>query len=125
MDLFKLSAAMRKKRYEDGALSLNSIKLSFTLNDDGKPIGVSVFEAKEANKLVEEFMLLANISVAQKVWESYPSCSLLRRHECPIERRLVSHIHIVSVIIISIENSHLFFYYYLESIFGLDKGIGI
>ncbi|ORZ18488.1 hypothetical protein BCR42DRAFT_410935 [Absidia repens] len=88
MDLFKLSTAMRKRRYDGGALSMNSVKLSFTLNEDDEPIGVSVFEAKEANKLVEEFMLLANISVAQKIWEAYPSCSLLRRHECPIERRL-------------------------------------
>ncbi|CAO3598818.1 unnamed protein product [Absidia cylindrospora] len=88
MDLFKLSTTMRKRRYEGGALSMNSVKLSFTLNEDDEPIGVSVFEAKEANKLVEEFMLLANISVAQKIWEVYPSCSLLRRHECPIERRL-------------------------------------
>jgi protein SSD1 len=88
-NLFKLSAVLRKKRYDNGALSMNSVKLSFTLDDDNNPIDVSVFESKEANKLIEEFMLLANISVAEKIYDAYPSTSLLRRHEVPIERRLV------------------------------------
>ncbi|KAI8337927.1 hypothetical protein BC941DRAFT_424078, partial [Chlamydoabsidia padenii] len=88
MDLYKLSVVLRKTRYDNGALSMNSVKLTFTLDDDDKPIGVSVFESKEANKLIEEFMLLANISVAEKIFDTYPSTALLRRHELPIERRL-------------------------------------
>ncbi|KAI8334806.1 hypothetical protein BC941DRAFT_356217 [Chlamydoabsidia padenii] len=88
MDLYKLSTVMRKRRYEEGALSLNSVKLSFTLDDQENPIGVSVYETKEANRLVEEFMLLANFCVAQKIYEAYPLMSLLRRHPRPIERQL-------------------------------------
>ncbi|KAI8089331.1 uncharacterized protein BX664DRAFT_132093 [Halteromyces radiatus] len=88
-DLYKLSAFMRKRRYDTGALSLNSVKLSFTLDINKVPTAVHVFESKEANKLIEEFMLLANISVAQKILQAYPTTALLRCHEPPIERRLL------------------------------------
>jgi exoribonuclease R len=90
MDLFKLSSVMRIRRYEEGALSLNSVKLAFTLDDKDDPIGVVICGSTEANKLVEEFMLLANFSVAEKIYEAYPFIALLRRHPRPIERRLVS-----------------------------------
>lgn len=90
MDLFKLSTVMRERRYQEGALSLNSVKLAFTLNDKDEPIGVAVCDTREANKLVEEFMLLANFSVAEKIYDAYPFMSLLRRHQRLIERRLVS-----------------------------------
>ncbi|ORZ21103.1 hypothetical protein BCR42DRAFT_321271 [Absidia repens] len=88
LDLHKLSLCMRKRRYENGALSMNSIKLSFKLDDDGEPEKVWVYQLKEANRLIEEFMLRANMSVAEKICEHYPGEAMLRRHEPPIERRL-------------------------------------
>ncbi|KAI8882432.1 RNB-domain-containing protein, partial [Backusella circina FSU 941] len=52
------------------------------------PIDVTVAELKEANRLIEEFMLRANISVAHKVLQHFPDEALLRRHEEPNEKRL-------------------------------------
>lgn len=87
--LLDISKSLREKRYQDGALSLNSVKLSFELDASGIPIAVSPYEIKEANRLIEEFMLRANISVAHRVLQNYPGEALLRRHEEPNEKRLV------------------------------------
>ncbi|KAI9272989.1 hypothetical protein BDA99DRAFT_432796, partial [Phascolomyces articulosus] len=86
--LYKLSQHMRKRRFENGALSINSIRLCFKLNQTGEPEHVWIYELKEANRLIEEFMLCANMSVAQKICHHFPDEALLRRHEPPIERRL-------------------------------------
>lgn len=80
---------MRQRRYKNGCLSLHSVKLNFKLDNEGFPVSVSQFVAKEANRLIEEFMLFANISVAQKICQMFPDTSLLRRHQEPIEKRLV------------------------------------
>ncbi|GAA5807201.1 hypothetical protein MFLAVUS_000556 [Mucor flavus] len=86
--LNKLATELRRKRYDYGALSLNSVKLKFELDSQGQPISVSTAEMKEANQLIEEFMLLANISVAKKISSAYPEEALLRRHEPPLQKRL-------------------------------------
>ncbi|KAL0094583.1 hypothetical protein J3Q64DRAFT_1070560 [Phycomyces blakesleeanus] len=86
--LYKLSKHMRSRRFENGALSMNSIRLSFNLDDNGDPVGVWIYEMKESNRLIEEFMLRANMSVAEKISEAYPEQALLRRHIPPIERRM-------------------------------------
>ncbi|KAI8089831.1 uncharacterized protein BX664DRAFT_261916 [Halteromyces radiatus] len=88
LDLLKLSQCMRQRRFENGALSMNSIKLAFKLDEDGEPEKVWVYQLKEANRLIEEFMLRANMSVAEKLCQHYPGEAILRRHEHPIERRL-------------------------------------
>jgi protein SSD1 len=88
--LFHLSSQMRQRRYKNGSLSLHSVKLIFELDERGEPVSVSQFESKEANNMIEEFMLLANISVAQKIASKYIDEALLRKHEEPLERRLVS-----------------------------------
>jgi protein SSD1 len=89
IDLFHISQHLRKARFANGALSMNSVKLSFDLDDEGKPTSVHVYKQKDANRLIEEFMLSANISVAKKIASHYPEQALLRRHAPPIERRLV------------------------------------
>lgn len=86
--LNSIAVNKRKKRYTDGSLSLNSVKLNFELDEYGEPISVHTFEQKAANQLIEEFMLSANISVARKITSAYPDEALLRRHEEPLERRL-------------------------------------
>jgi len=67
-------------------LTLESPEVKFDLDDNKDPTGVSVYKQKEANHLVEEFMLLANITVAKKILEKYPSFALLR---CEFESFLV------------------------------------
>lgn len=87
--LYEMSVHMRQRRKDGGSLSLHSVKLRFELDPNGDPVSFYRAESKEANKLVEEFMLCANISVANKILSAFPQEAFLRRHELPIERRLV------------------------------------
>lgn len=48
-----------------------------------EPLDVEVKKLFETNSMVEEFMLLANISVAEKILEDFPECAMLRRHPIP------------------------------------------
>ncbi|WRT68713.1 uncharacterized protein IL334_005693 [Kwoniella shivajii] len=86
--LHALSTKIRSKRLEAGAILSNKLKVSFSLDDNGKPVDVDAYKKTEANSLVEEFMLLANISVAHVIANGLPEQAILRRHEAPIERRL-------------------------------------
>ncbi|KAG9299130.1 hypothetical protein G9A89_020443 [Geosiphon pyriformis] len=83
-----LSLRLRENRLKRGALAMNSLVLGFDLNERDEPIECHVLEQKDANCLIEEFMLLANMSVAQKISSAFPEQALLRRHASPIERRL-------------------------------------
>jgi len=79
-----LAKKLKKKRIDSGALTLASPEVRFNLeNDSQDPVDVEMKELKETNALVEEFMLLANISVAKKIHSKYPESSLLRRHPTP------------------------------------------
>uniref|UniRef100_A0A0R3RSF8 DIS3-like exonuclease 2 n=1 Tax=Elaeophora elaphi TaxID=1147741 RepID=A0A0R3RSF8_9BILA len=82
--LHKIAFILRKKRFENGSLYLDMPKLRFTLDEtSGMPNGLCLGERKEANFLVEEFMLLANIAVARKIESAFPKTALLRRHPPP------------------------------------------
>ena len=83
-----LARHLRKRRFDNGALRIDNVKVTFKLDEDGLPDDASTFVRKEANELIEEFMLLANISVAGKIAAGLPDQALLRRHEPPIDRRL-------------------------------------
>ncbi len=65
--LDKLAKQFRKERFDNGAINFSSQEVRFKLDDKGKPIGIMIKESKDANKLVEEFMLLANRTVAEYV----------------------------------------------------------
>lgn len=60
-----LAQKMRKKRFASGAISFERSEVKFKLDADARPIGVYLKEQKEANQLIEEFMLLANRKVAE------------------------------------------------------------
>ena len=62
-----LAKQFRKERFDNGAINFSSQEVKFKLDDNGKPIGIVVKESKDANKLIEEFMLLANRAVAEYV----------------------------------------------------------
>ncbi|KAJ2307760.1 hypothetical protein IWW55_000800 [Coemansia sp. RSA 2706] len=85
---YRLSLIMRKRRFDTGALSLHSVRLSFELDDAGQPVACQPYAIKDSNRLIEEFMLLANMSVAARIEASFPDSALLRRHAPPLERRL-------------------------------------
>ena len=67
LKLNDLAQILKRKRFEKGAISFESTEVKFKLDENAKPIGVYVKEQKEANFLIEEFMLLANRSVAEFV----------------------------------------------------------
>ena len=59
-----LAKHFRQERFDNGAINFSSQEVRFTLDEKGKPIGIVVKESKDAHKLVEEFMLLANRTIA-------------------------------------------------------------
>ncbi|XP_052083501.1 DIS3-like exonuclease 2, partial [Mytilus californianus] len=84
LNLQKIAKNLRKARFDKGALHLDQVKLQFSLDKDtGMPNGYSVYKQKDSNRLVEEFMLLANIAVADKIKKHFPDKALLRRHPKP------------------------------------------
>ena len=62
-----IAQTLRKKRFSKGAINFSSQEVRFKLDDKGFPIGILVKESKEAHQLIEEFMLLANKTVAENV----------------------------------------------------------
>ncbi|XP_038075126.1 DIS3-like exonuclease 2 [Patiria miniata] len=84
LNLNKIAQNLRKKRSEDGALRLDQIKLQYGLDkESGLPCGYSVYQQRDSNKLVEEFMLLANMAAAHRVHDYKKKTALLRRHPPP------------------------------------------
>ncbi|MCJ1458080.1 exosome catalytic subunit dis3 [Mycoblastus sanguinarius] len=82
--LLMLSKKLRKRRMDAGALNLASPEVRVqTESETSDPVDVKTKELLDTNSLVEEFMLLANISVAGKIYKSFPQTALLRRHAAP------------------------------------------
>ena len=87
--LMKIAVKLRQKRNDVGALTLASPEVRFNLEKDTlNPTDVALYQHVDTNFLVEEFMLLANVAVATKIAETYPSYSVLRRHESPKTKEL-------------------------------------
>ncbi|KAG0293599.1 exosome catalytic subunit dis3 [Linnemannia gamsii] len=79
-----LAKKLKQRRLDMGALTLASPEVRFSLERDTQdPVDVEMKELKETNALVEEFMLLANISVARKIYEKFPDSAMLRCHPQP------------------------------------------
>ncbi len=90
--LNKLAQILRKNRFAKGAINFSSTESRFQLDETGKPIGVVLKENKEANQLIEEWMLMANKAVAEKVSEikikDKPLPFPYRVHDQPNEEKL-------------------------------------
>ena len=70
LTLDTLAKKLRKKRLQQGAITFDRVEVKFNLNEKSEPIGVFFKESKDANKLIEEFMLLANRKVAEFIGRS-------------------------------------------------------
>ncbi|CAN9499678.1 unnamed protein product [Ophioblennius macclurei] len=82
--LNKLAKILKRQRIEKGALTLSSLEVRFHMDSETHdPIELQTKELMETNSMVEEFMLLANISVAQKIYDEFSECALLRKHPAP------------------------------------------
>jgi exosome complex exonuclease DIS3/RRP44 len=82
--LLLLSRKLKQKRMDAGALNLASPEVRIeTESETSDPIDVKTKQLLATNSLVEEFMLLANVSVAARVYQTFPQTALLRRHAAP------------------------------------------
>ncbi|CAH1778412.1 unnamed protein product [Owenia fusiformis] len=82
--LNRLAKILKQGRIDKGALVLASTEIRFHIDSETHdPIDVETKQLRDTNSMVEEFMLLANISVAEKIKEDFPNCAVLRRHPSP------------------------------------------
>jgi len=91
--LNELAQKFRKKRFANGAINFSSQEVRFKLDNQGNPTGIMVKESKEAHQLIEEFMLLANRTVAENIskikFNNKPIPFPYRIHDEPDEEKLV------------------------------------
>ncbi|GMF30816.1 unnamed protein product [Phytophthora fragariaefolia] len=87
-DLWSIGENRRAMRFETGAVSLNDVKLVFSLDAKGNPTRYGSYELKDSNRLVEEYMLLANYLVAQQLLRAHGPLAFLRHHPPPVSRSM-------------------------------------
>ena len=89
--LNSMAQKLRDRRFKDGAIAFDRYEVKFDIDENGKPLGTYIKESKEANKLIEEFMLLANRTVAEFVGKSKNRTKktfVYRIHEQPDPEKL-------------------------------------
>lgn len=93
LSLHQLAKNFREKRMKAGAINFSSQEVRFKLDEKGSPIGIVIKESKESHQLIEEFMLLANRTVAEKVSKvmvgGKPIPFPYRIHDQPDEEKLI------------------------------------
>ncbi len=91
--LNELAQRFRRQRFKKGAINFSSTEVRFKLDEKGKPIGIMIKESKESHQLVEEFMLLANRTVAEYVGKikvnKKPVPFPYRIHDTPDKEKLL------------------------------------
>lgn len=87
LKLNELAQALRKERYDNGSVEFDRAEVRFDIDETGHPVSVYFKESKEANKLIEEFMLLANKTVAAAIGKpaghKKPKAFVYRIHDMP------------------------------------------
>lgn len=94
LKLNELAYKLRDRKFKHGAISFESTEVKFRLDENGKPLGVYVKERKDAHKLIEDYMLLANKKVAEFIAKKGKGKQKLtfvyRSHDSPKEDALLS-----------------------------------
>ncbi len=92
--LNRMAKKLRQRRFQEGAVDFDRQETRFDIDEKGKPLGVYFKVAKDANKLVEEFMLLANRTVAESIGKvgknKTPKVFVYRIHEQPDQNKLMN-----------------------------------
>ncbi len=92
-----LAKIMRGQRMREGAISFDKVEVKFNLDEQANPVGVFFKSSKDANKLIEEFMLLANRKVSEFVGKKDPKKTFVYRvHDEPDESKLATLSNVVS-----------------------------
>jgi ribonuclease R len=92
--MFKLATKLRENRFENGGIDFNTEEVRFELDESGKPLRVVIKRMRESNKLIEDFMLLANVRVARFLAKVHPEkktptrTSIYRVHDNPDPEKL-------------------------------------
>ncbi|MCD0464392.1 ribonuclease R [Flavobacterium sp. ENC] len=89
LKLDDLAKILRKKRMANGAISFDKVEVKFNLDEQGEPEGVYFKVSKDANHLIEEFMLLANRKVAEYIGKQKKTF-IYRIHDEPNEDKLIA-----------------------------------
>ena len=94
LQLDKLAKLLRKERFKKGSIAFDRIEVKFDIDEEGKPIGIYFKESKDSNKLIEEFMLLANKKVAEFIGKptktKKPKTFVYRIHDEPNQEKLLT-----------------------------------
>ena len=91
LKLDELAKIMRRKRMRSGAISFDKVEVKFNLDEEANPVGVFFKTSKDANKLIEEFMLLANKKVAEFIGKQNPKKTFVYRvHDEPDDSKLAA-----------------------------------
>ncbi|NND63042.1 MAG: ribonuclease R [Flavobacteriaceae bacterium] len=91
LEMDRLAKILRKKRMHAGAISFDKVEVKFKLDDQNEPEGVFFKVSKDANKLIEEFMLLANRSVAEFIGKQNPKKTFVYRvHDEPDDEKIAA-----------------------------------
>ena len=94
LKLNELAYILRERKFKHGAISFESVEIKFNLDEHGKPLGVYAKERKDAHKLIEDYMLLANKKVAEFIAKKGKGTQKLtfvyRSHDSPKEDALLS-----------------------------------
>lgn len=92
LTLNSLAVKLREKRFKEGSIAFDRVEIKFEIDEKGKPLSVYFKESKEANKLIEEFMLLANRRVAEFIGKTKgkqaPKTFVYRVHDRPDPEKL-------------------------------------
>jgi len=89
LDLNMIAKQLKKKRVDNGSVRIEQTKIGFTWDEETKkPNGYFPHIRVDAHKMIEEYMLLANIAVAQKIESTFPELAFLRRHGCPDDEKM-------------------------------------
>ena len=91
----EIAKKSRKNREKTGSINFNKKEVYFKLDEKNNPVGVFTKESKDANKLIEEFMLIANRKVAELFTEIKKQKYIYRIHDLPDNEKLKSLKHIV------------------------------
>lgn len=89
LKLDELAKILRQKRMANGAISFDKVEVKFNLNEEAEPVGVFFKVSKDANHLIEEFMLLANRKVAEFIGKQKKTF-VYRIHDEPNEDKLIN-----------------------------------
>ncbi|MBR6048621.1 MAG: ribonuclease R [Bacteroidales bacterium] len=105
LKLHAIATVLRAARYKSGAINFETQEVKFQLDENAKPIGVYIKESKEANWLIEEFMLLANKSVAEYIGKLKNKTFVYRVHDEPNPEKLNAFVEFVAKLGFSMKTS--------------------